>query len=613
MTHLVRKWITFTALGAVLATTLAACGVYSQRAVPVASTSGGSATFALPPGRHPTYIFPFESFANFSVQNASYFDYLMYRPLYWFGKGSTPDVNYSLSVADAPLWTNNDRTVTVHLKSYRWSDGTMLTPENVAFWMGMEWSEKNNWGGYTPGYFPDDLSSIVYSDTQDTVTFNIKTAVNQQWFLYNELAQITPMPLAWDETGFGHPSSCASEVLSTELADCPAVWSFLTTQSNDLTTYASSPIWRVVDGPWKLTAFSLQGPMVFAPNKSYSGPVKPHLSKVTFLPFTSDAAEYDALSSGELTIGYLPQNDVTDKAKEAALNPVRSKYSLVTVGNWAVNFININFNNTTVGPMLRQLYIRQALEHLVNQVEDVRDAYKGYGQPTYGPVPVVPATNLVSSQEKHGVYNFSVSAARNELTSHGWKIPSSGPAKCVDPGTDLKQCGLGVPRGAELSFNLTYGAGEVAASEIIESYKSTAAHAGIVINLQSAPVNTVISDEAECTAGQADCKWQMLWTDNGWTWIQPYYPSGELLLDSHSAADVDSYDSPTMDTLITKSLSTNSLAELYAYENYAAKQLPVIWFPQTVWSIEEVARGLRGVTPAWPVINLTPENWYYAK
>jgi hypothetical protein len=39
----------------------------------------------------------------------------------------------------------------------------------------------------------------------------------------------------------------------------------------------------------------------------------------------------------------------------------------------------------------------------------------------------------------------------------------------------------------------------------------------------------------------------------------------------------------------------------------------VIWFPQTVWSIEEVARGLRGVTPAWPVINLTPENWYYAK
>ena len=31
----------------------------------------------------------------------------MYRPLYWFGNGSTPNLNSSLSVANQPKYTNN--------------------------------------------------------------------------------------------------------------------------------------------------------------------------------------------------------------------------------------------------------------------------------------------------------------------------------------------------------------------------------------------------------------------------------------------------------------------------------------------------------------------------
>ena len=38
--------------------------------------------------RHPpNYIFPFMSLAFFSVTNINQFQYLMYRPLYWFGNG----------------------------------------------------------------------------------------------------------------------------------------------------------------------------------------------------------------------------------------------------------------------------------------------------------------------------------------------------------------------------------------------------------------------------------------------------------------------------------------------------------------------------------------------
>ena len=42
------------------------------------------------------------SLAFFSVNNINQFQYLMYRPLYWFGNGSTPNLNPSLSLAAQP-------------------------------------------------------------------------------------------------------------------------------------------------------------------------------------------------------------------------------------------------------------------------------------------------------------------------------------------------------------------------------------------------------------------------------------------------------------------------------------------------------------------------------
>ena len=69
-------------------------------------------------------------------------------------------------------------------------------------------------------------------------------------------------------------------------------------------------MWGVVDGPWKLTAFNADGNATFVPNKSYSGPVKPTLSEFKEVPFTTEAAEYNVLRSGngsqKISVGYLP-------------------------------------------------------------------------------------------------------------------------------------------------------------------------------------------------------------------------------------------------------------------------------------------------------------------
>lgn len=51
------------------------------------------------------------------------------------------------------------------------------------------------------------------------------------------------------------------------------------------------------------------------------------------------------------------------------------------------------------------------------------------------------------------------------------------------------------------------------------------------------------------------------------------------------------------------------LPGVHAYENYLAKQLPVLPMPQNDYQITAVKAGLRGATPQNPILNVTPENW----
>ncbi len=91
------------------------------------------------------------------------------------------------------------------------------------------------------------------------------------------------------------------------------MYAYLDAQSKNLSGYVGSPLWSIVDGPWKLSAFNADGHITFVPNKSYSGPVKPKLAQFQEVPFTTDAAEYNVLQSGsgssKIDVGYLPPQD----------------------------------------------------------------------------------------------------------------------------------------------------------------------------------------------------------------------------------------------------------------------------------------------------------------
>ena len=249
---------------------------------------GGTAVYALPPSTTPNYIFPYSSSADFSVSNISYLQNLLYRPLYWFGQGDDPGRTTPRS-AWRTSRTFSGNNVTITLKPYKWSNGQPVTASNVMFWINMETAEPANYGGYTG--FPASIVKNVKVVSPTELTMTMDKSYSHSWFLYNELAQIYPMPEAWDKTASG-PSHC-----TTTVSDCKAVYTYLDGQSKTLNSYASSPLWSVVDGPWKLSSFNADGHITFVPNKSYSGPVKPTLSQFQEVPFTTDSAEYSVLQA----------------------------------------------------------------------------------------------------------------------------------------------------------------------------------------------------------------------------------------------------------------------------------------------------------------------------
>jgi peptide/nickel transport system substrate-binding protein len=569
--------------------------------------AGGTAAYALPPNVLPNYIFPFDSSTYFSTANTQYFQYLMYRPLYWFGNGASPTLNTSLSVADEPVFDGDKVTIT--MKDWKWSNGENVTAQDVMFWIHMMQAVGSaDWGADVPGGFPGNVSDVTaVSPTELTMT--MKQSFNHTWFTYNELSQITPMPKAWDRTADG-ASDC-----TTNESDCSAVYNYLNTEAGQMTSWASSPIWGVVDGPWKLQSFNSDGNSTFVPNKDYSGPVKPTLAQFKELPFTTESSEYNVLRGGgnQITVGYLPSTDAPTKPADATVgsNPV-SGYYLSPLYLWSINYFPINEQSTTGnGPIDKQLYFRQALQYLVNQASIISGPLHGYGFPTVGPVGSYPATDYLSSTGKEGdPFPYNPAKAKELLEEHGWKVVPNGVSTCEDP----SKCGDGVKEGQGLQFNFPYANGVGWIDEMVDQLQSNASLVGIKLNVEPKPFDQVTAIAAgNCVAAKISCDWDMALWGGGWSFSPDYYPSGETLFMSGSAANSSGFSDPENDKLINESLTANSLDPLYQWQDYLATKLPENWVPNGVYQLTEVANNLQGVVPQSTTGALNPENWYFVK
>jgi peptide/nickel transport system substrate-binding protein len=390
---------------------------------------------------------------------------------------------------------------------------------------------------------------------------------------------------------------------------------FLVAQAKKTSNYVKSPIWSIVNGPWKLATFTNTGLVRFTRNPRYSGPSKNQVQTFSEVPFTSESAEFNQLLSSrgstsvsgqnatdQLSVGYIPPTSLSQSSRVAG-----NGYKLLTQYGFGFGFFVINMQNKKVGPILSQLYVRQALQHLVDQPTWIKAFLGGVGVPVYGPVPLKPSNPYLGKHKQTNLYPFSISAAKRLLAAHGWNVHPGGKTTCGNPA----KCGKGIKRGQALTFSLLYTSGDTALGQMMSSFASNADKVGIKVQLSSGPFSQVTGAVVPiCKPGDASthCAWQML--DWG-GWYYNAYPSGEQLYATGANGNYGGWDNKTTNRLIerVKTAPASQAADaLFAYDRNIARNLPGMIFMPFPATRVAAATELKGYAPS-PFGLLDPENW----
>ena len=535
----------------------------------------------------------------------------MYRPLYWFVNGVQPKETPAMSLADEPKWSNGDKTVTITMKSnYKWSDGKPVTSKDMLFAIDEIKAaikvSPANWAPYTPKVgIPDELASAT-TPNASTLVVNLKKAYNPSWFIEDQFGAIAPMPShAWAKASANGPM-----LNFTNPANATKIYNFLASQSKSLGTYATNPLWQVVDGPYKLTSFNnTTQAFTMKPNTNYGGPHSTKMLTLSAVPFTSDTAEYNAVKAGSIDQGYVPLSNVPQ------IDSVRSAgYNVFGYPDFGWEYVAYNFKDTTGdwNHIVAQLYIRQALAHLQDQSGIIHAFFNGAGGEAYGPVPSIPVSPFTPANAKTAPYPFSVNSAVSLLKSHGWTVTPGGTDTCKSAGTGANQCGAGIPAGTKLAFNLIYNTSPSIIGEQVTDLASQAKKAGITINLSSDNFNHMIATYNNPSSPKSINKWAA--QDFG-GFSNSTYPTTFGVFNSTASSNLGSYSDPKADQLISSSLSSPNPSAVTAEASYLTQQQPGLFQanPDLVEVWKTTLSGPQASFESLTQYQLNPEYWYFTK
>ncbi len=566
--------------------------------------TGGNASYSLLPGDVFTWILPIESEQAYEPYETNVED-KSYLPLYWFGTGSKTGIDDKLSVADPPKWSNGDKTVTIQMKTtFKWSTGAPVTSKDVEFFYEIFEAGKTDIGNYLPGLFPDNVASISYPSTY-SVVINLKKAYNPTWYTGNQLGWIYPLPVqAWDKTSASASGSLAN---SSTPAGAKAVFTFLFSQAKDRPTYASNPMWKVVDGPFVVTSYNATThAATFARNKKYTGPTKPHLASYSVYSYTTATAELDALRSGKLTFGYIPYSDLSQISYYKSHG-----YSIKAWPIFYDEVVELGYTSKTWGPLVKQLYIRQALQHLITEKLYITRTLGGYGLVDYGPVADYPHSSYVGPALRTDPDPYDPNAASKLLSEHGWVTGPGGVDVCKRAGTGSRDCGRGIAKGRKLTFLYMYSTGTTAFADEVAAFATAAKSVGIDFKLDAQTVTTMYTIAGVCPTA-SPCKWGLAGYA-GWFWNYGQYellPSGE---DEFGKGNYwgGGYYTKKAQELITAAETSPGTKALYSDEKYLSEQVASLWWPLQDWEVVVAKKNLSGWQSLNPYGNYMPQTWYF--
>jgi len=600
------------------ATALAACsksatnnvaptikGAFGKVPAQTGTPHAGTITVAEPPGATPTWIFPVTPGANGSVYTAYSFQYEMWRPTSWFPNGSSQKEDPAMSLASKPQWNSTDTTVTIKYKNWKWSDGKPLTSRDAMFFIDMTKAAVKvspaDYSQYTPHVgIPDQIVSMSTPDSH-TLVLHLNKKVNPIWFWEDSLAGVQPLPShAWSKASANGP------ILDfTNPANAAKIYKFLAAQSKSVTTYATNPLWKVVDGPYTLTSFNnTTGAYTMVPNKSYSGPHSANQSTLQAVPFTSDTAEWNAVKAGSIDSGYVPFTNLPQ------VKSIEGKYHVFGYPGFGFNYVAFNFKDHTgdFNNIIKQLYIRQAIAHLEDEAGYIKAFFFGAGGQGYGPIPQIPPSPWTPASATKNPYPFSVNAAISILKTHGWTVHPNGTDVCAV----ASKCGAGIPKGTKLAWNLIYNTSPAIIGQQITDLVSQAKKAGIQITLKSDNFNHMIATYYDVAQPKNDNLWAM--EDFGGFSISTY-PTTNGIFNCAGTYNIGGYCDPKADSLIAASTGGSNPEAVKSEANYLTLQVPSLFQPQVdniiVWK-----KSISGPPAAFESLTqyqLNPEFWYFIK
>jgi peptide/nickel transport system substrate-binding protein len=568
------------------------------------SSASNVASYALTTGDQFNWILPLENQNAYepwewAVEDGSWV------PLYVAGKGSSTVIDYTISIGKKPVYSDGNTTVTITLNTdFTWSNGTPVTSTDLKFFFQLDEGGKHTLGDYLPGELPDDLASVTYPGPH-TVVLHLTKAYNPTWFTSNQLTWLYPLPAqSWDKTCTTCPVGSAANTPS----GAAKVLKYLFKQSSTLRTYPTNPLWKTVDGPWVISAYdTVSHDATFVANSHYTGPTKPKLAGYKIFTFTTITPEVNALRAGNLTYGLLPLSDLSEESY--------FKQHGFVVKPWKLFYnedMEFGYTSKTYGPLVKQLYIRQALQHLVTEQLYISKTFHGYGIPDYGVISDFPGSSLVSPTLRKDPYPYSVSAAKKLLSHHGWKAGSNGVDVCERAGTGPTDCGAGIKKGKALSLLFMFSTGTTAFTAQVSAFQTAAKKAGVGINLDGQSEQTMFSIAGVCPK-TPPCKYGLagysvyLWDYGQYDGI----PSGD---DQFGKGNfwAGGYYTATAQQLINAAdtSGSNLLPNLYADENYLSKNVASLWWPLED-SIVVVKKQLKGWTLN-PYGTITPQDWYFS-
>jgi peptide/nickel transport system substrate-binding protein len=610
------------ALAAVGATALAACGTATSSgsakiapngaygAIPAKSGTphAGTITWAFAPGTSPTWIFPVTPGANSSVYTAYQFQEESWRSLNYFPDGAAQKENPALSLADDPVWSNGDKTVSITLKPWKWSDGTEITAKDAEFWIDLVKAavaeNPANYGNYSPGVgIPDQITSMTAIG--QTLTLNLNAAVNPTWFWEDNLAGVVPLPAqSWAK------ASATGPILDfTNPANATAIYNYLAAQSKDVSTYATNPLWQVVDGPYKLSQFNdTTDAFTMVPNTAYSGPHATPESNYQGVPFTSETAEWNAVKAGSIDVGFVPFQDIPQ------VKSVEKNYAVFGYPGFSFNYVTYNFKDTTgdFNNIINQLYIRQALAHLEDEQGYIHAFFYGAAGQAYGPVPAIPPSPYTPANATADPYPFSVPDAISILKAHGWTVTPGGTDTCSKPGTGASECGSGIPAGTKLSWNLIYNTSPAVIGEQVTDLVSQAKKAGIEITLKSDNFNHMLATYYDGANPAGINLWAM--EDFGGFSIATY-PTTNEIFNTGGTFNIGEFSNSKVDSLIHASVTSSNPAAVKNEASYITLEQPSLFQP-VVDNILVWKTGISGPASAFEELTqyqMAPEFLYFTK